>query len=189
VSIEPADAGSMATGMSLRPVRADPAGEFRSGPLPGGRYYVRVSNSPSGWMFKSATLAGRDVADTPLDLSADTFDVVLTFTDRWSGLRGTVRNRLGPDPGAAVIVYPTDMSTWESSGQNPRRVRMVRPGPTGDYAFNLPPGDYYVVAVPDSQAADWQDPAFLDAASRSASRVAIAEGERPTQDLQTQEVR
>ena len=31
--------------------------------------------------------------------------------------------------------------------------------------------------------------AFLDAASRSATRVAIAEGERPTQDLQTQEVR
>lgn len=186
IAVEPADVIASSGGGI---VRVDGSGEFRSAPLPGGRYYVRVQNSPAGWMFKAATSDGRDLADIPLTLSADTLNVVVRFTDRWSGVRGSVQNRQGPDGAAAVIVFPTDTDTWASSGQSPRRVRMVRAGKSGEYSFNLPPGDYYVIAVPDAQTADWQDPAWMEAASRAAARVSIAEGERKTQDLRTRELR
>jgi hypothetical protein len=184
ISIEGAD--SVAS--SLVTVRADPSGEFISPPLAGGRYYVRVPDSPPGWMFRDATAAGRDVVDTPLDVMTDVGDVVITFTDRWSGVRGFVQNRQGPDPSAAVLIFPVDAGMWGSSGRNPRRMRLIRPGKTGEYSVNLPPGEYYVIAVPDDQAADWQDPRFLDAAGRAAARITIADGERRTRDLRTQQI-
>ena len=187
VTIEPADptpGGGVVTG-----ARVDSYGEFRSAPLPGGRYYVRIPNSPGGWMFKSATTDGRDVADTPLTLAADALNLVITFTDRWSGVRGSVQTGQSPDEGAAVIVFPTDTDAWASSGMNPRRVRMVRPGRNGEYSLNLPPGEYFVIAVPDAQAADWQDPVFLDAASRAGTRIVIAEGERKVQHVRTRVIR
>jgi hypothetical protein len=188
VTIEPADPPS-AMGNTVIRTRTNDAGEFESQPLPGGRYYVRVQNSPSGWMFKSATADGHDVVDTPMNVSADARNVVVTFTDRWSGIRGIVQNAQGPDATAAVVILPTDTDTWGSSGANPRRVRLIRPSKTGEYSANLPAGEYYVIAVPDAQTADWQDPVFLDAASRAAVRVSIAEGERKSQDLRTREMR
>jgi protocatechuate 3,4-dioxygenase beta subunit len=189
VTIEPADPVSANLGGTVIRARINDAGEFESPPLPGGRYYVRVQNSPSGWMFKSATADGHDVVDTPMNIAADTLNVVVTFTDRWSGIRGIVQNRQGADAAAAVLVFPTDSEAWGSSGVSPRRVRLIRPGNTGEYSVNLPSGEYYVIAVPDAQTADWQDPAFLDSASRAAVRVTIAEGERKSQDLRTREMR
>nr|MBA2301929.1 carboxypeptidase regulatory-like domain-containing protein [Acidobacteriota bacterium] len=188
VAIEPVDAapGTSAAGTTAR---TDVAGEFRSPPLAGGRYYVRVPNSPVGWMFTSATADGRDVTDMPLTIAADNLNVVVRFTDRWSGVHGFVQNRQGRDVGAMVIAFPADTEAWGSSGANPRRVRATRPGKSGEYSFNMPPGDYYVLAVPDTQAADWQDPVFMDAASRIAVRVSIAEGKRKVQDLRTTEMR
>jgi len=189
VVIEPADAAPGVPGALPYVIHPDRFGEFTSPGLPGGRYYVRIADSPAGWMFKSATGDGRDVADTPFSLVEDVANVVVTFTDRWSGVRGSVQNREGPDGMAAVIVFPTDSDTWGSSGLSPRRVRMVRPGKLGDYSLNLPPGEYYLIAVPDAQAADWQDPAFMELASRAATRVAIEEGARRTLDLRTRELR
>jgi protocatechuate 3,4-dioxygenase beta subunit len=188
VAIEPADPFSARAGGTVVRAQANSSGEFVSQPLTGGLYYVRVQDSPSGWMFKSATADGRDVTDVPMHVVADTMNVVVTFTDRWSGLRGFVQNRHGRDSGAAVLVFPTDSETWASSGVNPRRVRSVRPNKSGEYSLNLPPGEYYVIAVPDAQTADWQDPAFLQSASRAATRVRIADGERRSQDLLTSEI-
>lgn len=182
ITIEPAD---VVAGTLARPIvaRANAFGEFTSPALPGGRYYVRVADSPSGWMFKAATVEGRDVADAPLTLTSDTPNVTIQFTDRWSGIRGRVQVDRGPSRDAAVIVFPTDTDTWGSSGLFPRRLRMSRIAGAGEYSFNLPAGDYYVMAIPDEQSADWQDVAFLEEASRDAIRVRIAEGERKLQDV------
>lgn len=60
---------------------------------------------------------------------------------------------------------------------------MTRVAAGGEYSFNLPAGDYYVIAIPDEQAADWQDPDFLAEASREAIRVRIDDGERTLQDV------
>ena len=189
IMIEPADG---AAGSLARPVvaRANASGEFTSPPLPGGRYYVRIADSPSGWMFKAATVEGRDVTDTPLTVTSDTSNVTIQFTDRWSGLGGRVQADRGPAGDVAVIVFPTDIEAWGSSGQSPRRLRMSRVGAgTGGYSFNLPAGDYYVIAIPDEQAADWQDVDFLEDASRDAIRVRIADGERKVQDVRVRVMR
>ena len=135
-------------------------------------------------MFKAATVEGRDVTDTPLTVTADTSNVTIQFTDRWSGLSGRVQADRAPTGDVAVIVFPTDSDAWGSSGPSPRRLRLSRAtAATGEYSFNLPAGDYYVIAVPDEQSADWQDVAFLEEASRDAVRVRIAEGERKVQDV------
>src|SRR5436190_3652677 len=56
-----------------------------------GKYRVRVSGSPAGWMFKAAMLNGVDVSETPFEFNRDVADLVLTFTDRWSGMSGVVQ--------------------------------------------------------------------------------------------------
>jgi hypothetical protein len=153
-----------------------------------GPYVVRVPELPIGWTLKSITLAGRDVSESPFELSRDVNDLVITFTDRWSGLGGAVRG-----PGAAdatVLVFAADAQAWTNYGSNPRRLRTARAGATGAFALNsVPPGDYYVVAVPDEQSADWRDPKVLEALVRLAAQVTILEGEHTTIDLTIKDVR
>jgi hypothetical protein len=186
IMIEPAD---IVPGTAAFFARPSATGDFVSTPIPGGRYYVRIPNSPSGWMFKSATIDGRDVADVPFTFKQEPTNIVITFTDRWSGIRGSVQAAAGREPSALVLVFPTDPEAWGSSGLNPRRVRSTRTSRAGEYSFNLPPGEYFAVAVPEELSAEWQDPEFLENISRGAARVTIAEGERKVQDLRPKDIR
>jgi hypothetical protein len=154
----------------------------------GGRYVVRVANSPAGWMFKSATLDGRDVSETPFDFQHDVSDLVITFTDRWSGISGSVQGAAAD--GASVVVFPIDAQSWTNYGSNPRRLKSARATAQGRFGISsLPPGDYYAVAIPEEQAADWRDPKMLEELARVATRVSIGEGEHKTIDLSIKEVR
>jgi hypothetical protein len=188
ITVESAEAPAAVAGQTFF-TRTSATGDFMSQPLSGGRYYIRVPNSPAGWMFKGATVEGRDVSDTPVALTANLPNVVVTFTDKWSGLRGHVQGVNAIDAPPLVIVYPTDREMWGSSGLNPRRVRSAKPSANGEYSITVPPGDYYVAAVAEEFSADWQDPDFLDRATRIAARVTIAEGERKVQDLRPRDVR
>lgn len=153
-----------------------------------GKYLVRVSGSPVGWMFKSALLNGVDVSETPFELTRDVTDLVITFSDRWSGLSGSVQGA-GADA-AAVIVFPTDPQGWIDCGTNPRRVRNARATAQGRFGINsLPAGDYYALAVPEEQTADWRDPRTLEALARVATRITILDGEHRTIDLPLREVK
>ena len=158
-----------------------------SAPGPG-RYRVRVANSPPGWMFKAAMLNGVDVSETPFDVTRDVSSLVLVFTDRWSGMSGTVVGA-GADT-ATVVAFTTDTQLWQAPGANPRRLRGTRATARGQFGFgSLPPGEYYVAAIRDEDAGDWRDPATLEAISRVATRVGISEGEHRTISLELQDVR
>jgi hypothetical protein len=155
---------------------------------PGGRYLVRVADSPTGWMFKSAMLDGRDVSEAPFDFQGDVTGLVITFTDRWSGLGGSVQG--AGAGGATVLVFPTDSQRWINYGSNPRRLKSVRSTPQATFSIgSLPPGEYYAVAIPDEQTADWRDPKMLESLSRVATHVTIVEGEHRTIDLPLREVK
>ena len=155
---------------------------------PPGRYRVRVRNSPQGWMFKSAMLNGVDVSETPFDLTKDVDDLVLNFTDRWSGVSGSVQGA-GADS-ATVIVFTADTQLWQTAGPNSRRFKSARASAGGQFGLSsLPSGDYYVIALREEDAADWRDPATLDLLARAATRVTILDGEHRTMDLQIQGVR
>jgi hypothetical protein len=154
----------------------------------GGRYVVRVGNSPAGWMFKSAMLDGRDVSEAPFDFQRDAADLVITFTDRWSGISGSVQGA-GSD-GASVVVFPIDAQSWANYGTNPRRLKSARATAQGRFGISsLPPGDYYAVAIPEEHSADWRDPKMLEELARVATRISIGEGEHKTIDLSVKEVR
>jgi hypothetical protein len=133
-----------------------------------------------------------DVTDAPLDLqSGDAEGVILTFTDRPTALRGVVTSRRGPpDPDAIVLVFPADPLAWTNTGLNGRRVRGARTSTTGQYFVpSIPPGEYYVAAIADEEAVDWQDAEFLQALTRIATRVRITDGQQRTHDLRTREIR
>lgn len=160
------------------------------GGFSGGRYFVRVRQSPQGWMFKSAVINGVDVSDTPFDLTRDVPDLVITFTDRWSGLGGTVRDANGnPDTSAAVVVFPANAEGWRTYGATPRRLKSGATNAKGEFGISsLPPGDYLAIAIPEDQSDDWRDPKTLDGLARVATPVTILEGEHRMIDLRTKEV-
>jgi hypothetical protein len=54
----------------------------------------------------------------------------------------------------------------------------------GRYAIRaLLAGDYLVAAVPLAKARDWQNPSFLELVGRTATRIALKDGEQVTRDL------
>jgi hypothetical protein len=193
VAVEPADNVSPIPGRFA--ATFDSSGQFTTDGLPGGRYFLRVNGSPAKWMFKSAMYNGRDLTDAPLELStADAAGVVLTFTDRWTSLSGIVSARQGAAFGtgveATVLVFPIDPESWRDIGLNSRRIRSATTGKNGEFSFpSFPTGDYYAVAVPDEYAADWRDPAFMQALTRVATRVSVDEGEHKTQNLRIASLR
>ena len=183
--LDPADSASVTDQLSVAITGAD-RGFIVIG-YPPGRYRVRVPNSPPGWMFKAAMLNGVDVSETPFELTRDVDDLVLSFTDRWSGVGGTVQG--AGSAGAAVYVFPTEAQKWTTGGWNPRRLRNTRANAKGQFGLSsLPPGDYYVVAVQEEPQGDWRDPASLDALARIATQITILEGEFKTIDLRVREV-
>jgi uncharacterized protein (DUF2141 family) len=189
VMLEPVD-GQMDRNVTP-PGRIDAKGQFTSYGLPAGRYYVR-SSAPTGWTLKGAFLGERDLSDVALDLeSTDVADVVLTFTDRPASLSGTVQmtERAARD-GVAVIVFPADSKAWMETGVNPRRMRKVATTDTGAYNVTpLPAGAYYVAALSETVAGEWQDPAFLEQLAASAAHVQIDNGEKATMSLRLLEIR
>ena len=147
--------------------------------VPPGRYFVRVADAPQGWTFRGATLGGRDVTDAPFEIDGDLTGVMLTFTDRQTQLSGTVTSETGPPDAATVIAFPTDSSAWVGYGSASRRLRTARVDKTGNYSItNLPAGEYFVVAVPERMAADWQNPKFLEGLTADATRVRLPEGDK-----------
>jgi hypothetical protein len=84
----------------------------------------------------------------------------------------------------------TGGSIWTNSGATSRRLRSGRASAQGSYTIsNLPPGDYFVIAIDDKAGNNWQDPKRLDVFARTAARVTIATGEKHAQDLTTETVR
>jgi protocatechuate 3,4-dioxygenase beta subunit len=190
VVVEPADGRQRTNFQPPGRVAAD--GTFTVSSLLPGRYFVRVGGAPGGWVTQAVSLGGVDVSDVPLEIDGkDVTGVVVTFTDRASDLRGTVRGLKADGEGAAVIVFPSDSTAWKSFGINPRRMRMARVNPvTGAYAFGtMPAGDYFVVAVPDEYSTEWNDPAYLEVLTRVAMRISIGDGEKKVQEVEVQEVR
>jgi hypothetical protein len=157
-----------------------------------GEYFLRV-RVQDGWTVKSIVTGARDYSNAPFDASAgrDFNDVTITLTDRRTTVEGAVSTADGsPSAGAAVIAFPAERGQWSNYGQTPLRIKATRVTNVGTYRLTgLPAGDYLVVAVDESQFAAWHDPAFLEAAAASASRVSLGWGGSSAQNLRIVEVR
>jgi carboxypeptidase family protein len=172
-----------APGRAQRPVEVNADGAFGLSGLMPGRYAIQGTGA-RGWTMKAATLDGRDVSDEPFEIKGgeDLKGLTVIFSDQTSGLVGNVRNGGKSAPGGiTVIVFPADDKFWRPQT---RRIQAARTNETGTYRIgNLPPGDYFLVAVDDAEQGEWFDPEYLAQIKSAAVRVVIVEGEQKTVDL------
>ena len=162
-----------------------------AGVAAGGEYIVRPYEN-GGWYVQSITLDGKDITDRAFDLQADVSSLVVTYTNRTSKLSGTVTDSQGtPARDAMVLAFSVDRQRWTGYGTSPRHMKSVAAKPTGVYTFeHLPAGDYYVVAVDESEADGWQEVARLEQLANAATRVSISASEPlKTVDLRVRSVR
>ena len=188
---------SMPTGGSpgdYTPVKVADDGTFSATGVTPGQYGLRFPivpgmllnpNKPgAGWVLKSMTWNGRDVADLPLEVTPnrDVTGVVATFTDRPTEFSGTLRDRADRiAPGYPIVVFSTDRRYWTRGS---RRVQQIRPASDGTFTLlGLPAGEYYVCAVTDLDPNALTDMPFLDGLAAVAVKVTLADGEKQTQNL------
>lgn len=170
----------------LNEIEVDAAGEFRSIGLVPGRYLLRVPTAPPGWWLESATLAGQDISESPLDVGFEPLrDIVVTFTDRPSVVSGLVRlTNANIAQFSAVVMFPVDRTAWVDYGLHPRRVVATRSDAEGRYSIRaLPAGEYWIAAMDEAEMADWQNPRLFESLSRIASRVIVAANQSVNVDL------
>ena len=179
-------------GAFASPVRPGADLRFQTPGQPAGKYsFVPAARGGGGWVLRSATAGGRDVLNEPIELrDADVNDVVITYTDKISQITGTVHSPSAVLPNTTVVMIPADTRTWIARGMNVRLMRTVLVQKTGAFVIgNVPTGEFLVAALDDADVPENQDAAFVEAVARVATRVQIAEGDRPALDLQVVRVR
>jgi hypothetical protein len=189
IAVQPLEGTPM---MSRRGGPARPAadGTFTSGGYPDGNYRLTVTASPA-WIVKSIMTGGRDLAQAPLELKdADITDVVITMTDKISGLTGTVRDGAAPATTATVIAITAKYREATSASMLTSLFRIVPASRKGTYTLTgLAGGDYYVAAVNDSDIGDLSSRDALEALAKIATLTTIVPGDRKTLDLTLTKVR
>jgi len=157
----------------------------------GGTYFIHPTEN-RGWFVQSVMVDGKDYTDRLFDLHEDSTSIVITFTDQPNRITGTVKDARGAASGTAVVLaFPVDRQRWTGYGTSPRELVSAITSPAGAYTIpNLPPGDYYVIAVRADDADDWQDPKVLDVLSNRATKIKVNSGDQtPTLDLTVSAVR
>jgi hypothetical protein len=99
----------------------------------------------------------------------------VTLTTASSSISGLVGDgNAALTSGAAVMAFPVERERWSNYGLNPTRLRSVLTTTDGHYRLDgLPVGEYYLLAVLQSQERAWLDPAFLASHAGRASRVRV----------------
>jgi hypothetical protein len=186
ILVEPAD-GTSSLGMQQSTTRpsVDADDTFTIDGLMPGEYVMRAVGLTPRQAIASITVDGADYTTRPLDASIgqDIDGVVVTFTDRIASISGSVQT----NPGSrllTVIAFPSAREQWTRYGLSAPRFKMAPVSNTGSFKIdNIPAGAYFLIAVDGAQSRRWQDPSFLDAASKIAARLDVAWGDAKTVDV------
>jgi hypothetical protein len=149
-------------------------------------YRLRVTLSEplrGKWFLRSAMAGGRDVADAPLEIRDRPIDdVVITFSDRPTGVRGTLTAGDGsPVSDYFVVVLPRDRALWRPET---RRIQSARPATDGRFSIqDLPAGEYLLAALTDVEPEDLKNTSFLEQLAAASIGVVVKEGEVVVQDV------
>jgi hypothetical protein len=161
-----------------------PDGTFTiTGVFPG--IYTMRGSGGAGFVAKSATIAGADALDFPVEIgNSDIADVLVTLEPQRtpSEVSGVVRAGDGSAaPESTVVIFSADTRFWVAGG---RRHFVVRPGTDGRYVVTgLPEGDYRAIALPDVEPGAQYDPATLRSWLGRSTAVRVTNGGKITQDL------
>jgi carboxypeptidase family protein len=135
------------------------------------------------WTIKSSTANGRESYEAPLRVNAnEPVEWTITFTDRPTHLTGMFQDRSGrAATDYYVLIFSSDRTHWVPGS---RRIRMTRPATDGAFSTQgLPPGEYYLAALADLEAGEWNDPALLEQLVPFAITIRLREGQTTTQDV------
>jgi hypothetical protein len=105
------------------------------------------------------------------------------MTTRTTAISGSVRDVTEPGRQTSVVAFPVEKRQWSRYGFRPLTIQATSVLGPRFTLTGLPPGDYFVVAVDAAFRGAWRDPAWLDAASRVATRVTLKWDEPVTVDL------
>jgi hypothetical protein len=150
--------------------------------LRSGEYVIRPSRD--GLTVVRIVANGQDVTMRTIDTSSgDISGVVVTMTTKATTISGSVRDVTGPRQQMSVLAFPVEKRQWSRYGFTPLTIKAASFFGPRYTLTGLPPGEYFVVAVDAAFGAAWRDPAWLEAASRVATRVTLKWEEPVTVDL------
>ncbi|HET9371624.1 MAG TPA: carboxypeptidase-like regulatory domain-containing protein, partial [Vicinamibacterales bacterium] len=114
--------------LNVAPARVGGDGTFAIQGIAPFDYRLRVTLPPplrDKWFLRSATAGGRDITDAPIEIRDRPIDdVVITFSDRPTGVRGTLTAGDGsPASNYFVVVLPRDRALWRP---DTRRIQSTR---------------------------------------------------------------
>jgi len=149
-----------------------------------GKYRVNVS-AAGAWSLRSATSAGRDTLDQPLEIApGQGATLTVTLTDQPTELSGLLLDQLGrPAPEYSVVVFTADRALWTTSPR--RNSGVIKVASDGRYRVTgLPAGDYYLCVLTDIDPRQLSDVSFLEQLATSGGvRVTLVDGEKKEQNL------
>jgi protocatechuate 3,4-dioxygenase beta subunit len=176
----PVDPGEMFAGVTSARPNDDGTFELLSRP---GRFRITLVNTPAGWALRSVRLNGVDVTDTGVDVkpAEDISGLEVELTNKATTISGLVTNARGEAvQDYTAIVFSQDRANWTG---NTRYQGISRPDQDGRFKINLPPGEYYIVAVDRVEQGQSGDPDFLESIRPKATPFSVMEGETKTMDL------
>jgi hypothetical protein len=148
-----------------------------------GEYVIRPL-AADGTTVVRIVANGQDVTTRTIDTSSgDISGVVVTMTTKATTISGSVRDATEPARPTSVVAFPVEQRQWSRYGFTPLRIKAATFLGQRYTLTGLPPGEYFVVAVDAASGGEWRDPAWLDAASRVATRVTLKWDEPVTVDL------
>ena len=184
VSLAPSDTGAAREMASGAAGRVEASGRFTIPNVVPGRYRLTASGGGAGWVTESATVAGQDTLDFPVEVKPNQHvsGAVITLTDRQTELSGLLSDGRGqPATDYTLIVFPADQRFWVAGT---RRIQTARPATDGRFILrNLPAGDYRIATVVDPEPGSWTDPAYLQQLEAVSLRVTLAPGEKKVQNV------
>jgi protocatechuate 3,4-dioxygenase beta subunit len=150
----------------------------------GGPFLFRLSGFPNDWMLDAVRLNDDDFTDAPFDVPTGGKQITglrIVITKDAGAIAGTVTEKGAATADAMVVAFSEDERHWMYGS---RFIRTARPTAGGAYSIaGLPAGDYFVVAERELMEGEWEDPAYLKAATARATKVTLKRGASETVDL------
>jgi hypothetical protein len=140
--------------------------------------HIFIRSNTLGWFLRSVRVNGVDVTDSGVEIRPNEplTGVEIELTHRQPELTGMVKTAEGVlARNAYVVVFPQDRRHW---GYLSRYVRMSRPNPDSEYRVQVPPGEYFAIAVDFVEQGEWSNPDFLERVRERAVPFSLAEGDR-----------
>jgi hypothetical protein len=139
-----------------------------------------------------STFGGKEISDERLTVGdQDVTDILVSCGDKGTSISGTVRDDRGqPDQHTRVVVFPTERRFWSGAEYRERRNTSVLVTTGARYRLSdLPPGEYFAVALSKASSDNWELAAFRESLIPSATRITLGVGESRALDLRTAVIR